>query len=121
MEIKSKQKTILKIGDFLYGESALYILEGAIIDDNHRYESKQILIAKDAKLCHFEMEENTTVYIFGGEPFEEQRFIFWNFVSSSQDRIEQAKQDWIHQRFPKVANETKFVPLPDYLIDKRPI
>lgn len=121
LEIKSKQKTILKIGDFLYGESALYILEGAIIDDNHRYESKQILIAKDAKLCHFEMEENTTVYIFGGEPFEEQHFIFWNFVSSSRDRIEQAKQDWIHQRFPKVTNETKFVPLPDYLIDKKPI
>jgi redox-sensitive bicupin YhaK (pirin superfamily) len=121
LEIKSKKKTTINIGDFLYGESALYILEGAIFDDNHRYEPKQILIAKDAKLCHFEMEENTTVYIFGGEPFEEQRFIFWNFVSSSQDKIEQAKQDWIHQRFPKVPNEIKFVPLPDYLIDKKPI
>jgi hypothetical protein len=67
------------------------------------------------------MQENTTVYIFGGEPFEEQRYIFWNFVSSRIDRIEQAKQDWMAQRFPKVPGETDFVPLPDYLIDKRPI
>src|SRR5690554_2154236 len=120
IEIKSKKKTVLTIGDDLYGESALYILEGAIKDGGYTYGTKQILIAKDTKLCHFEMEENTTIYIFGGEPFEEQRYIFWNFVSSSIDRIEQAKQDWIHQRFPKVAGETKMVPLPDYLIDKLP-
>ncbi len=120
IEIKSKRKTVLTIGDDLYGESALYILEGAIKDGGHTYGTKQILIAKDTKLCHFEMEANTTIYIFGGEPFEEQRYIFWNFVSSSVDRIEQAKQDWIHQRFPKVAGETKMVPLPEYLIDKKP-
>lgn len=121
IEIKSKKATTVNIGDYLYGESALYILDGAITDGGNLYNPKQILIAKDAKLCQFEMQENTTVYIFGGEPFEEQRYIFWNFVSSRIDRIEQAKQDWIAQRFPKVPGETDFVPLPDYLIDKRPI
>lgn len=121
IEIKSEKRTTLTIGDDLYGESALYILEGAIQDGEHRYEPKQILIAKDAKLCHFEMEENTTIYIFGGEPFDEKRYIFWNFVSSSQDRIEQAKQDWIHQNFPKVKDDDSYVPLPDYLVDKKPI
>lgn len=120
IEIKAKKKTILTIGDDLYGESALYILEGAIKDGGHTYGAKQILIAKDTKLCHFEMEANTTIYIFGGEPFSEPRYIFWNFVSSSVDRIEQAKQDWMHQRFPKVVGETKMVPLPEYLIDKKP-
>lgn len=121
IEIKSKKATTVNIGDYLYGESALYILDGAITDGGNLYNPKQILIAKDAKLCQFEMQENTTVYIFGGEPFEEQRYIFWNFVSSRIDRIEQAKQDWIAQRFPKVSGETDFVPLPDYLIDKKPI
>jgi redox-sensitive bicupin YhaK (pirin superfamily) len=121
LEIKSKQAATVSIGENLYGESALYILEGAITDGGNTYQPKQILIAKDTKLCQFEMQENTTVYIFGGEPFEEQRYIFWNFVSSRIDRIEQAKQDWMAQRFPKVPGETDFVPLPDYLIDKRPI
>jgi len=121
LEIKSKKATTVSIGEDLYGESALYILEGAITDSGNTYQPKQILIAKDTKLCQFEMQENTTVYIFGGEPFPEQRYIFWNFVSSRIDRIEQAKQDWIAQRFPKVLGETDFVPLPDYLVDKRPI
>ncbi|MFA7445992.1 MAG: pirin family protein [Flavobacteriaceae bacterium] len=121
LELKSKKKTTVNIGDALYGESGLYILEGGITEGENTYTPKQILIAKDTKLCQFEMQENTTVYIFGGEPFPEKRFIFWNFVSSSADRIEQAKQDWMAQKYPKVPNETEFVPLPDYLIDKRPI
>ncbi|MCG2611656.1 pirin family protein [Flavobacterium sp. SM15] len=115
LEIKSKQRQKVKIGDDLFGESALYILEGSITDGTNTFEPKQILIAKDSKLCEFEMAENTTVYIFGGEPFPEERFIFWNFVSSRKERIEQAKADWENQTFPKVPGETEFVPLPPAL------
>jgi len=121
IEIKTQTGAKLSIGKDLYGESALYILNGAIVDGGIRYEPKQILIAKDTKLCEFEMEPNTTVYIFGGEPFEEQRYIFWNFVSSDSSRIEKAKQDWMARNFPKVPNDDTYVPLPDYLIDKKPI
>lgn len=112
LEIKSDTKQKVTIGDELYGESALYILEGSISDGTNSFEPKQILIAKDTKLCEFEMEANTTVYIFGGEPFPEERFIFWNFVSSSKERIEKAKTDWTNQTFAKVPGETEFVPLP---------
>lgn len=112
IEIKSKAPAKVKIGNELFGESALYILEGRIMDDGNIYEPKNILIANDTKLCEFEMTENTTVYIFGGEPFPEERYIYWNFVSSSKERIEKAKQDWIEQNFPKVPGETEFVPLP---------
>lgn len=112
IEIKSTSAQKVKIGKDLFGESALYILEGNIKSDNTVFEPKQILIAKDSKLCEFEMDENTTVYIFGGEPFPEERFIFWNFVSSSKERIEKAKSDWENQTFPKVPGETEFVPLP---------
>lgn len=113
IEIKSKSKTKVSLGSELFGESALYILEGSISDGDHIYEPKQILIAKDAKLCEFEMEADTTVYIFGGESFPEERYIHWNFVSSSKERIEQAKEDWKAQRFHKVPGETEFVPLPE--------
>ncbi len=112
IEIKSETGGKVKIGEELFGESALYILEGSIKDGGNTYEPKHILIAKDTKLCEFEMAENTTVYIFGGNPFPEERFIYWNFVSSSKSRIEKAKQDWVEQNFPKVPGETEFVPLP---------
>jgi redox-sensitive bicupin YhaK (pirin superfamily) len=112
LEIKSTTAQKVSIGDDLFGESALYILEGNIKSDGSIFEPKQILIAKDSKLCEFEMGENTTVYIFGGEPFPEERFIFWNFVSSSKERLEKAKNDWENQTFPKVPGETEFVPLP---------
>ena len=113
IEIKSKEKAKIKIGNELFGESALYILEGSISDSGNIYEPKHILIANDTKLCEFEMAENTTVYIFGGEPFPEERYIYWNFVSSDREKIERAKRDWAEQNFPKVPGETEFVPLPE--------
>ncbi|MBF4471904.1 pirin family protein [Flavobacterium sp. HJJ] len=112
IEIKSTSKATLDIGKDLFGESALYILEGEIINDGNTYGSKQILVAKESSLCQFEMSENSTVYIFGGEPFPEEHFIYWNFVHSDKAVIEKAKQDWIDQKFSKVPNETEFVPLP---------
>ncbi len=120
IEIKSEKGGKVKIGDQLFGESALYILEGSIVDGGNTYEPKHILIANDTKLCEFEMAAGTTVYIFGGEPFPEQRYIFWNFVSSSAERIEQAKENWINKKFPLVPGDDGYVPLPDYIKNFKP-
>jgi len=114
IEISSTERKKINIGHELFGESALYILEGSINSEGQNFGPKQILIAKDSKLCELELEPNTTIYIFGGEPFPEERFIHWNFVSSSRELIEKAKVDWMEQKFPKVPNETAFVPLPNY-------
>lgn len=113
VEIKSTKSQKVSIGNDLFGESALYILEGTIKSDGNTYEPKQILVAKDSALCEFEIGENTTVYIFGGEPFPEERYINWNFVSSDKEILKQARQDWIDQKFPKVPGETDFVPYPN--------
>jgi redox-sensitive bicupin YhaK (pirin superfamily) len=112
LELKSKEAQKISIGNDLFGESALYILEGSITAEGTTFDPQQILIAKDSKLCEFEMGANTTVYIFGGEAFPEERFIDWNFVSSSKDRLRQAREDWKQQRFPKIKGETEFVPYP---------
>ncbi len=112
IELKSKEARQISLEKTLYGESALYILEGSVSDDGNTYGPKQILIAKDASLCTFKMAENTTVYIFGGEAFPEERYIDWNFVSSSKEELKKAKADWIAQKFPKVPGETDFVPYP---------
>ncbi|MCD9576454.1 pirin family protein [Flavobacterium soyae] len=113
IEIKSTDAKKINIGKDLFGESGLYILEGTIKSGEHVYEPKQILITTDSTLCEFEISENSRVYIFGGTPFPEEHFIFWNFVSSDKNLIEKAKTDWTNQTFPKVPGETEFVPLPE--------
>lgn len=114
IEIKSASKQTLNIGQHLFGEAGLYIMEGGIESDGNAYESKQILVAKNSSLCEFTILENTTIYIFGGEPYPEERFIDWNFVSSDRELIEQAKQNWREQKFDKIEGESEFVPLPVY-------
>lgn len=112
IEIKSTEPSILDIGDELFGESGLYILEGEINAEGNTFGPRQILIAENAKLCSFEIGANTTVYLFGGEPFPEERYIYWNFVHSDKEVIEQAKVQWKEQKFPKIKGESDFVPLP---------
>lgn len=116
LEIKSKETQKLNIGEALFGEVAMYVLEGSVNIEGHTFSGKQLIVAKNAKLCEFEMAENTTVYLFGGEPFDEERFIFWNFVNSDKALIEQAKKNWHDQNleaFPKIpGDDEEYVPLP---------
>ncbi len=113
LEIKSKTKQTLNIGDQLYGESGLYILEGGIESEGNVYDSKQLLVAKESSLCEFTIQANSTIYIFGGDPFPEKRYIDWNFVSSDKDLIQEAKQKWKAQSFPKIeGDDTEFIPYP---------
>ena len=51
--------------------------------------------------------------LIGGAKLDGERFVWWNFVSSSRERIERAKDDWREQRFARVPGETEFIPLPD--------
>jgi redox-sensitive bicupin YhaK (pirin superfamily) len=117
IEVKNntKQTQTVDFKNQLFGESGLYILEGGIKSQNTDFGPKQILITLEAHLCAFELLPNSTVYIFGGDAFPEERFIFWNFVSTSRERIDKAKADWTAQKenFPKVPNETEWVPIPE--------
>ena len=101
LEFKSKTSQKINIGTELYGESGPYILEGNITrSDGDTYGAKQILIAKNSKLCAFEIYANTSIYVFGGEPLPEERHVFWSFVSSDKKTIEKASTVWKLQKFP---------------------
>lgn len=113
LELKSTARQTLSIGNELYGEAGLYILNGSIENDGAIFYPKQLLVAKESSLCEFTMAEDTTVYIFGGQPFPEERHIYWNFVATSRELIEEAKTRWQLQQFPIVPGETGFVPLPE--------
>lgn len=116
IEIKTKESQKINIGEKLYGEVGMYVLNGSVHIENNDYGSKQLLIAHNASLCEFETNGETTLYLFGGDPFEEERFMFWNFVNSDKVILEQAKENWKIQNleaFPKIPNDDKeFVPLP---------
>jgi redox-sensitive bicupin YhaK (pirin superfamily) len=56
---------------------------------------------------------NSHCVLLGGAPLPGVRHLYWNFVSSSRERIEQAKDDWRHGRFAKVPGDDEFIPLPD--------
>ncbi|HLT64935.1 MAG TPA: pirin family protein [Flavobacterium sp.] len=112
IEIKAHEDQTVNLQDRLYGESGLYILEGEVLSNGLSFGPKQILITKDAHLCSFDIKAGSTIYLFGGEPFPEEHYIYWNFVSSSRETIEKAKTRWKNQEFPKVSGETDFVPLP---------
>ncbi|MES2558205.1 MAG: pirin family protein [Bacteroidota bacterium] len=113
IEIKSTSAQTVSIGNELYGESGLYILEGSVESEGNVFGPKQLLIANDSKLCSFNIGANSTLYIFGGEPFPEERHIDWNFVSSDKQLITEAKQKWIDQNFDKIpGDDVEFVPYP---------
>jgi redox-sensitive bicupin YhaK (pirin superfamily) len=112
IELKSPVSRSIKTGKELTGEIALYILEGSIENEGIVYGPKKILVAKESELCKFILHAGSSVYLFGGEPFKEERLIYWNFVASDRETIEEAKKKWQDQAFPPVKGETEFVPLP---------
>ncbi|WKZ65746.1 MAG: pirin family protein [Flavobacteriales bacterium] len=116
LEIHSLSGGEVRIGDALYGEVGLYILRGSVregADGGAEFGERQILVAKESRLCAFTMSPGTTVYLFGGEPFPEERFIYWNFVATSQEKLEAAKQRWRDQQFPGIPGETGYVVMPE--------
>jgi len=79
----------------------------------HFYHAGQMLVFTTGADPVILAKENTTLMLLGGEPLGE-RFIWWNFVSSRRERIEQAKEDWKQGRIILPPNDNKeFIPLPE--------
>ena len=112
LEIKTKSKSDINICKNLFGEAGIYILEGSLTHNGVEYKPNQLIIPEDLSDFEFKLNSDSVVYIVGGIPFPEERFIYWNFVSSEKDLIENAKVLWVEQKFPKIPGETGFVPLP---------
>lgn len=94
-------------------ERALYIADGRISVNGDSFGSGQLLVLHPGDAITVEAESQARVMVLGGEPMDGPRHIWWNFVSSNKDRIEQAKADWLAGRFAPVPNETEFIPLPE--------
>ena len=94
-------------------ERALYVADGRIALDAGEYTSGHMIVLDPGGKTEIRALADSRVMLVGGEPLDGPRYIWWNFVASSQERIEQGKRDWAEQRFPRVPGETEFIPLPD--------
>jgi len=96
-----------------YPERAAYVVSGSVEVDGRTFEAGQMLVFEPGQPVLFTGVTAATVMLLGGEPLGE-RFIEWNFVSSSRERIEQAKADWRagRMKLPDLDNQ-EFIPLPE--------
>jgi hypothetical protein len=94
-------------------ERGIYIAEGGIEIAGEGYEAGRLLVFRPGDAITVRARSNTRIMMLGGEPMEGPRYIWWNFVSSSKDKIEAAKDDWKHARFKLIPGDDKeFIPLP---------
>ncbi|MBL8000040.1 MAG: pirin family protein [Candidatus Kapabacteria bacterium] len=112
IDVDAPSGGMLRIRGELRGEIAIVVVRGGIIAHEDEINQGQMLISKTDDECDITCIEGTRLLLFGGEPFPEPRHLFWNFVSSRRERIEQAKDDWANRRFPVVEGDDTYIPLP---------
>ena len=98
---------------FAYAERAAYVAQGEIEYERERYGAGHLLVFRPNDEAAISASENARVLAFGGEPLDGERFIWWNFVSSRKERIEEAARDWKSGRFAPVPGDAEFIPLPE--------
>ena len=95
-------------------ERAIYTLEGEVSILGDRFPAERLLVFKPGEEIVVSSERGAHFMLFGGASLGSKRYIWWNFVSSSKERIEQAKQEWKTGRFDIVpGDEEEFIPLPE--------
>jgi redox-sensitive bicupin YhaK (pirin superfamily) len=96
-----------------YAQRAAYLLEGAVECAGARHGPRQMLVFDSKAQVVIRALEAVRLLLVGGEPLDGDRHIWWNLVSSSPDRIEQAKHDWKTGKFPRIPGDgEEFIPLP---------
>jgi redox-sensitive bicupin YhaK (pirin superfamily) len=93
-------------------ERAIYLVAGAVTLDGRVFEAGQLLVLRPHQSAPVTANVDAQMMLLGGEPMDGPRHLWWNFVSSSKERIEQAKADWRNDMFGQVPGETEFIPLP---------
>jgi redox-sensitive bicupin YhaK (pirin superfamily) len=94
-------------------ERGLYLAGGALETAGQRFEAGRLLVFRAGAEVVLRALGPARCLLLGGEPMDGPRHVWWNFVSSSRDRIEQAKEDWREHRFPLVPGDSERIPLPD--------
>jgi hypothetical protein len=93
-------------------ERAVYVAAGTVRIAGHEYAEGTLAVARAGTIVPLAADTAARILVIGGAPLG-TRHIWWNFVSSSAERIERAKRDWAEGRMGKVPGDDEFIPLPD--------
>jgi redox-sensitive bicupin YhaK (pirin superfamily) len=93
-------------------EAAIYPIDGDLEIDGTPLEKNNMALLDTGSTQRVKATSEAHFVVIGGEPLDGRRFMSWNFVSSSKERIVKAGEDWEAQRFDKVPGETEWIPLP---------
>lgn len=93
-------------------EAAIYPVGGDLEIDGAPLEKNNMALLDTGATQRVKATSEAHFVVIGGEPLDGRRFMSWNFVSSSKERIVKAGEDWEAQRFDKVPGETEWIPLP---------
>ncbi len=96
-----------------YPERAVYVVDGALEIGDEGYDPGRMVVFTPGVEVRVEAQEDARFMLLGGAEMDGPRHMWWNLVSSSQARIEQAKADWKAERFAQVPGETERIPLPE--------
>ncbi len=96
-----------------YDERGIYVVDGTVEVAGEAYGPGRLLVLRPGEEITLKAQTATRCMFLGGEPMDGPRYLWWNFVSTSKDRIEQAKNDWRANRFEKVPEDDEFIPLPE--------
>lgn len=96
-----------------FPERAIQVVEGEIEVDDAPVPMHAMIVLAQGRITRLRNSAAARVMVFGGDPLDGARFVWWNFVAASRERIEQAKQQWKAGQFARVPGETEFIPLPE--------
>jgi redox-sensitive bicupin YhaK (pirin superfamily) len=94
-------------------ERGVYVVEGKAEIGGTTVEEGELAVLQEGAAAEIRAPVAATLMLLGGAKMDGPRFIWWNFVSSSKERIERAKADWRDDRFPPIPGETERIPLPE--------
>ncbi|USG60863.1 pirin family protein [Sneathiella marina] len=96
-----------------YDEAAVYVVLGEVEIDSQLVAAGELAVLNNKPKIELLARKSSVIAVLGGDALHEPRIMYWNFVSTSQSRIEQAKKEWRDQQYDRVPGETDFVPLPE--------
>ncbi len=96
-------------------EYAIYMIDGKAEVEGQALNSLSMFTFDQGQMPKLDIKEGSKYILIGGEPFATPRHVWWNLVSSSKEKIEEAKISWKNKSFPMVPGETEFIPLPEHI------